>query len=184
MEEKDKSHKDPEKMSITELADYIDNNYHKPLRARLARLEELIEKVHTVHKARMDESLSFLKMVFISFKEELMEHLVKEETVLFPYIRQLEDFSLGKSPRPVPPEGTIKTVISYMEMYEHTNALKSLQEIRELTHDYSLPDFKCLIFPLLYEGLEKLEKDLYEHIHLENHVLFPGTIKLEEKFLL
>lgn len=181
MEKRFKPFKELNKLTPGELTDYIENHYHKSLKSRMSRLEELIDKVHRVHKAKFDESLSFFKTVFTSFKEELEEHLEKEEKVLFPYIRKVTDFSEGKGHKPVPPEGTVKTIINHMEKYEHKNSLNSLKEIMELAGDYALPDFNCLIFPLLHEGLKKLEKDLYEHISLENKVLYPGTIELEEK---
>ncbi len=168
------------KSKLVDLVDYIENHYHNSLIKKLAGLEELIDKVNEVHKARFDDNLSFLVMVFKSFRTELEEHTAKEEKILFPYIRELAGFSEGKLQKPLPPEGTMKNVIRYMERYEHENALKTLKDIRELTGDYSLPSFDCLIFPLLYEGLQKLEKDLSEHIYLENHVLFPEAIKFEE----
>ena len=51
--------------------------------------------------------------------------------------------------------------------------------MRELTSNYQLPDDACLTFATLYETLDAMEKDLHEHIHLENNILFPSAAALE-----
>ena len=63
--------------------------------------------------------------------------------------------------------------------HEHDNAGNALAKIRELTADYRLPEDACNTFRALYDGLQALEGDLHEHIHLENNILFPKAVDLE-----
>lgn len=83
---------------------------------------------------------------------------------------------------PQPPFGTIKNPVRMM-MTEHDAAGDILKMMREITYDYALPENACPSFQALYFGLEELEKDLHRHIHLENNVLFPQAVKLEQKVI-
>lgn len=65
-------------------------------------------------------------------------------------------------------------------MMEHDTAGDFLRQIREFSKDFTLPENACPSFKALYFGLEELEKDLHQHIHLENNVLFPRAIELED----
>jgi regulator of cell morphogenesis and NO signaling len=64
--------------------------------------------------------------------------------------------------------------------WEHDEAGNILKAMRELTDDYKVPDGACPSFTALYFGLDGLEKDLHQHIHLENNVLFPKAQELEK----
>jgi regulator of cell morphogenesis and NO signaling len=64
-------------------------------------------------------------------------------------------------------------------MLEHDHAGNVLAEIRKLTGNFQLPADACPTFAALYEGLEALEADLHEHIHLENNILFPKSAAQE-----
>jgi regulator of cell morphogenesis and NO signaling len=66
-----------------------------------------------------------------------------------------------------------------MMMMEHDNAGHLLKEMRELTWDYTPPADACMSYRTLYQALDELEKDLHEHIHLENNILFPRATELE-----
>ncbi len=68
-------------------------------------------------------------------------------------------------------------------MIEHDAAGDILRNMREITKDYAVPENACPSFQALYFGLEELEKDLHRHIHLENNVLFPDAVKLEQKVI-
>lgn len=66
-------------------------------------------------------------------------------------------------------------------IYEHEGAGRLLEALRKTTQNYAvLPDF-CTSFRALYDGLQQLEADLHEHIFLENNILFPKAISLEEQ---
>ena len=62
---------------------------------------------------------------------------------------------------------------------EHDSAGNALAQIREITKNYDIPDYACVTFRALMNGLQELEQDLHMHIHLENNILFPRAIALE-----
>ena len=105
-------------------------------------------------------------------------HLDKEEQILFPLIRQMEAFKQGREPVPEMHCGSIGNPIRQME-HEHDVAGQFLKQMRQISREYKLPDDACPTFEALFEGLDALEKDLHEHIHLENNILFPKAERLE-----
>jgi len=109
---------------------------------------------------------------------ELDGHLVKEEEILFPAIKEIDAFVTGKGERPFVHCGSVANPIAQMEA-EHENAGSALVDIRRETDNYTLPADACQTFAAFYEGMEALEADLHEHIHLENNILFPKSIKQE-----
>lgn len=159
------------------LVDFIENTHHRYVRDTLPELRLYASKVARVHGKQYPELLRVQQLVEM-VNDELISHMMKEETVLFPYIKQLVNAgeTLKQSPF-----GTIKNPISIMEM-EHESAGDALKEIRKLTRNYSLPQDACASFSLLYRILEEFENDLHIHIHLENNILFPKAVAIEKEF--
>ncbi len=124
--------------------------------------------------------LERLKHSYTSLKTDIEMHLQKEEQILFPLIRQIEAFQQGRGPAPEMHCGSIGNPIRQME-HEHDVAGQFLTQMRQITENYSLPKDACPTFTALYKGLDALEKDLHEHIHLENNILFPKAQDLEEQ---
>jgi regulator of cell morphogenesis and NO signaling len=143
----------------SELIHHILVRYHEPLRDELGRLQQMALKVLRVHGAKDPERLSRLADTFSTLKDELEPHLEKEERILFPWIL---------SGRPVPQGGPIERM-----MFEHEQAGQLLEQLRELTGNYEVPPGACNTWRALWNGLETLDRDLHEHIHLENNILFP-----------
>ena len=106
----------------------------------------------------------------------------KEEMVLFPYIKVLAAVISTNLPIAEPHFKTVQNPVRMM-VTEHDSAGDLLRQMRELSDNYALPEGACPSYKALYFGLEELEKDLHRHIHLENNVLFPQAIELEEKVL-
>ena len=67
-----------------------------------------------------------------------------------------------------------------MMMMEHDAVGELLRELREVTSDYSVPSDGCISYQALYQAIEEFEQDLHQHIHLENNILFPKAIALEQ----
>ncbi len=111
---------------------------------------------------------------------ELMGHMVKEEKVLFPYIKALVLANTNDQIPQAAHFGTVQNPINMMEM-EHELVGKNLDEIRVLSKNYLLPDDGCASYSLLYKMLDEFENDLHLHIHLENNILFPKALDLESK---
>jgi len=105
---------------------------------------------------------------YASLKGEIQMHLLKEEQILFSCIRGIEAFAREGGPEPVIECLTVRNPIRQMKL-EHENAAQALARMRQLTPDYRLPKDACESFRALYEGLQALDADLHEHIHLENN---------------
>jgi regulator of cell morphogenesis and NO signaling len=98
--------------------------------------------------------------------------------VLFPYIVALTQAADQKRTAPFAPFGTVKNPVRMM-MLEHDTAGDILRELRALTFDYMVPADACISYRTLYQALEDFEKDLHQHIHLENNILFPKALDME-----
>lgn len=164
---------------VEELAKHIVDTHHEYLKAELPAIGARLAKVHSVHGPKDPERLQELVAVFGGLREELAMHLQKEEQILFPYILQYGMAQRRGEPMPPVPFGTIAHPIQMME-FEHDGAGDALARIRELTGNFTLPEYACTTVRHLYAGLEELEKDLHLHIHLENNILFPKAIAFEK----
>src|SRR6476661_4220132 len=156
--------------SLSFLSDYIVNTHHSYVRKALPELRTYAAKVAKVHGAHHPELVPVSQLVE-DINEELTGHMVKEENILFPFIKQLEAAkSNGKKVEPAG-FGTVENPINMME-HEHEAVGKNLEKIRVLTNNYALPDDACASYKLLFKMLEEFESDLFIHIHLENNILF------------
>lgn len=165
--------------SLSKLIEYIVDKHHVYTRDEITNLSPLMVKVSGKHGENHAE-LYALEQLFSELCAELMPHLMKEEQVLFPYINELEDFKINQAKVPVPHFGTVKNPVGMM-MREHDAAGDILKQMREVSGDYKIPENACPSYTALLTRLEAFEKDLHQHIHLENNVLFPKAIELENE---
>lgn len=163
--------------SPTELIDHIVETHHVFTKSELDRLSALVEKVCGVHGANHPELLK-VRDLFQRLDADLRPHMFKEEQVLFPYITRLESAVSHNQPAPFAPFGTVNNPIRMM-MMEHDMAGTLMRELRAVTSDYQTPPDACISYQTLYQAFENFEKDLHQHIHLENNILFPKAIELE-----
>jgi regulator of cell morphogenesis and NO signaling len=147
-----------EERSSAELADHIEAHYHAALRRDVPSLIEAARKVERVH-ATKPEVPAGLADTLSRFWEEMQSHMMKEERILFPLLR---DGMVG---------GRIAAPIAVM-MEDHDEHAVSLERIRQLTHGMQAPPHACATWRGLYAGLSQLEAELMVHIHLENNVLY------------
>jgi regulator of cell morphogenesis and NO signaling len=154
------------------LADHIEATHHAYLHAELPALDALAAKVVGVHGERHPE-LAEVHRLIVALRADLEPHLLKEERVLFPAVRALVD---GASDFPF---GTVQNPIRMMSM-EHDRAGELLAALRDASGGYRVPEDGCASYRSLYERLAALEADTHRHIHLENNVLFPAAVALED----
>lgn len=163
--------------SLDFLIDYIVNNHHKFSRNKLPEIGQYAKKVASVHGDRHPE-LQEIYYEFTKLHGEIINHLEKEELILFPYIKKLVE-AKEKGQQPEKPDfGKAANPIAMMED-EHDDAGASIKKIRKLSDNFTPPEDACTTYCLLYENLEAFEKDLQKHVHLENNLLFPKSLKLE-----
>lgn len=163
-----------------ELAEYIVNTHHKYVLEAIPLLKAYAEKVCRVHGDNHPPLLTIRQLAETAFKE-LEMHLQKEEMILFPYLRLLSKAQTENKTVVPPPFGTVANPICMME-YEHEIAGEIFKQIRVLTNDYTPPEWACNTFKAYYDKLEEFEDDLHIHVHLENNVLFPKAIQLEQSY--
>jgi regulator of cell morphogenesis and NO signaling len=162
-------------LSLTELADHIEQIHHVYLHSELPRLERMTAKVAAVHGDK-EPRLHQIKDVFLALSQELATHLMKEEQVLFPMIRQLE----ASDTLPVFHCGSLANPVRRME-FEHDEAGNALAQLRQLTDDFTPPEWACNTYRAMLDALATFEQDMHQHIHKENNVLFPRAIALEQE---
>ena len=161
---------------LSRLIDHIVTKHHAYVRATMPAIHQYLEKLVAVHGVRHPE-LEQVAATFETIERDLSQHLIKEERVLFPYVRELESRAAACG-RGVSPFGSVENPIRMMER-EHRDAADELHEIRALTHAYTAPDDGCATYRVCMAELENFERDLHRHVHLENNVLFPRAIALE-----
>ncbi len=144
------------------LVEYITNVHHSYVTDNLGIIDEFASKVASVHGEHAPETVEIYKL-FSTLSEELTSHLEKEETILFPAIKaKAADSSFQYD----------KKVISILED-EHDNAGTIVKKIHELSNNFTPPEWACNTYKALYHKLDEFINDLYQHIHLENNILFP-----------
>lgn len=156
---------------LKEIADYIVQRHHAFTREQVQLIGDLMKKVETRHGADHPEIFEIGK-VFAVTSSELTHHFFCEENILFPYIGKME---AGQKTALPPVFGSVEQPITRM-MTDHDQAGEELRELRRLTSDYTPPTAACPTWRALYHALEDLEKDLHQHIHLENNILFPRAL--------
>jgi len=160
------------------LIDHIVNIHHTYVQESLPIILQYSDKVAAVHGHHYTEVLKINKL-FQEVAGELTAHMKKEELILFPFIKQLVKAEKEGSVLPQPPFGTVNNPIQMMEQ-EHENVGDIFKTIAKLSNNYTPPEEACNTFRALYGALEEFEKDLHQHIHLENNILFPKAIALEK----
>ena len=142
-------------MTAEQLISYILIHHHFYVKNSIPTILNHIEKVNSKHGEKYPHMEKVLAL-FNAVADELLQHMQKEEGILFPRIKN----------------GYIDGPISMMEI-EHEKAGDLLFEIRELTQQYLAPDTACTTHRICLDELKAFELDLHQHVHLENNILFP-----------
>jgi regulator of cell morphogenesis and NO signaling len=164
---------------LDRLIDHIVSTHHGYVRSAMPTIQRYLAKLVDVHGSRHPE-LSRIAGKFEAVAQELAQHMMKEERVLFPYVRELTMTAVGGRHFPSP-FGSVENPIRMMER-EHREAADELRQIRELTNGYTVPSDGCTTYAVCIAELDRFEQDLHRHVHLENNVLFPKAIALENGY--
>jgi len=166
------------KWDIGFLADFIVNTHHQYIRDNTVFITELANKVAKVHGNTHPEVIK-VATVFTGIADDLMLHIMKEERVLFPFIKELANVQKTGGTMHESSFGDVSCPIQMMEA-EHEQAGEAMEQIRLLTDNFKLPEDACASYTILYKMLSEYEDDLHRHVHLENNVLFPKAILAEK----
>lgn len=160
-------------MSADVLVDHIEATHHRYLWAELPRVSALVDKIVAVHGVRHPELVE-IALCFAQVHADLQPHLLKEERVLFPMIRELAT----SSGIPAFHCGSLRNPISVM-LSEHDAVGDLLAKLRRLTNGYTTPADGCASYAACFKAMAEIESDTHLHIHKENNVLFPLVVQLE-----
>ena len=163
--------------ALGSLIEHIVTTHHVYVKQEVPRLQQLLQKVVSVHGKNHPELVK-IQQTFPPMAAELTSHMMKEEHILFPHIVALEDAVNSGRPKPRPVFGTVSNPVHMMEL-EHDSAGAALKSISELSGNYTPPEEACFSYKTLFTALKEFESDLHQHVHLENNILFPRAIAME-----
>lgn len=149
------------------IIEHVITQYHDTLKEEFSMLSPYVTKVSRVHGDNHPELLRVYEL-YHDFRRELLEHMEKEEAIVFPLIKGLEENTVENRQEAV-------DLIIQLEK-EHDAAGAILKELRTVTADYQLPSDACGTYRLVYQRLEMMEGHTFMHVHLENNILFPRYI--------
>jgi regulator of cell morphogenesis and NO signaling len=163
----DRKYIDWRQAETTELIDHILNTHHVFMRRELPQLSDLVTTILRVHGAIHGEVLSKIHRLFHNLKIEIDQHLIKEEEIVFPLIKDYVANTASTQLQKI-------VDLNHELMQEHDGAGDVLKELRKVTDHYRVPKDGCSTYMKTYSKLEALESNLFQHIHLENNILFPS----------
>ncbi|MCZ0703708.1 regulator of cell morphogenesis and NO signaling [Natronobacillus azotifigens] len=159
---------DWENASYRDLIDHIIQKHHSYLNEELPNLSPYVTRLLRVHGADQPHLVQ-IHQLFHELKVELEQHLIQEETEDFPLILEIEE---NRSKENV---AKLQKVVGNLES-DHSHAGALLKELREVTNNFTPPANACGTYRLVYQRLEDLESNMFQHIHLENNILFPRAV--------
>jgi len=163
---------------INSLIDLIIKQYHFNTREDVVVIYDLAQKVFCRHSEKHPELAKLVEALFLFF-DDLLFHLKKEEQILFPNIIQLTEKKLHEGSFNYSTFGVIKEYALTMQN-EHMDVVKQLKFFRRLTNDYRPPEDGSILCQSLFSKMKEFEREMMQHIQLENDVLFPKAIQMDE----
>jgi len=161
------------------LADYIVNQHHTYAKRVIPQITQFANKVARVHGDRHPETREIAE-VWHELSGEMVRHMQREELMLFPYIKQLVQAGEASDEVPSPVFGSVPELLEELEGdHEHTG--DGLAKMEELSNGYTPPQDACNTYRALYASLQEFDARTKEHVHLENNLLFPRTITMEDQ---
>ena len=158
---------------------HILDRHHTYVRTIAPTISAWLDRLVDRHGERHAE-LAKIRDTFSALAHELTTHMVKEENILFPYIQDLAAAEASGTGLPPGPFGSVANPVRVMEA-DHALAGELSAELRTLSGGFVPPEDGCTTYRLCFAELENFERDLHQHIHLENNILFPGALELEQR---
>lgn len=157
------------------LADYIEKKHHRYIREKTPMIQTYLTKLVNAHGSRYPQLIE-VQQLFEQSVLDMHVHMRKEEMILFPYIRNKVQTIVNSGSGNV--FSSIQTPVNIL-MQDHENEGKRFEKISDLTNQYEPPIAACITHKVCLSMLKEFELDLHHHIHLENNILFPKAIALE-----
>lgn len=161
---------------LNHLANYIENKFHGLIRERVPVIQKFLKRIVKVH-GNFEPNLRKVKTLFDQSTIELLDHLQREELIIFPFIRKIVAGGKSKNLLLGPSFQNVKETI-FTLMKEHDQEGNYLEEIRSLTNNYTTPEYACSTYQVTFALLKEFEENMQQHMNLERNILFPGAINL------
>lgn len=161
------------------LIDYIEKRHHRYIEEKTPVILQYLNKLCKVHGERHPE-LFRINEIFYASAGDLAAHMKKEELILFPFIRKMENARREGTSLEKPHFGTVENPVAMMKD-EHVTEGERFEEIAELTDNFNPPADACSTYRVTFAMLAEFEQDLHTHIHLENNILFPRALAMEKE---
>ncbi|ULQ58318.1 iron-sulfur cluster repair di-iron protein [Flavihumibacter rivuli] len=159
----------------TLLADYIEQVHHAYVRRKISEIIPYLNKITAVHGNNHPE-LKAVQQLFEESSEDLQEHMHKEETILFPFIRDAnKPGDNGPTGATISNDRDASPIAMIHE--EHDKEGERFRKIASLTNNYTTPPDGCNTYRVTLGLLREFEEDLHLHIHLENNILIPKILE-------
>ena len=169
-------------LPLDQLIDHIMKVHHSYVLESIPVLQRYLNKITNVHGTNHPE-LAVVEDSFNQAATNLLQHMEKEEQILFPAIKEMLAAKTGGTEYTGSHCGTVLSPISVMKQ-EHEAEGDRFEQMSVLTNNYTIPADACNTFSYSYQKLQEFEQDLHRHIHLENNILFPEAIKLEKQLVI
>lgn len=169
-------------LPLDHLIDHIIKVHHSYVLESIPVLQRYLNKITNVHGTNHPE-LAVVENSFNQAAANLLQHMEKEEQILFPAIKEMLAAKTGGTEYTGSHCGTVLSPISVMKQ-EHEAEGDRFEQMSVLTNNYTIPADACNTFSYSYQKLQEFEQDLHRHIHLENNILFPEAIKLEKELVI
>lgn len=163
------------------LVDYIVKTHHRYVETKIAEIKPYLAKIVQVHGKQHPELVE-IQQLFLASAGELAQHMKKEELILFPFITKMVQAKLSGQKLTPPHFQTVENPIAMMH-HEHNAEGERFRRIAELTNKYTPPGDACNTYRVTFALLQQFESDLHRHIHLENNVLFPEALVLQDEVM-
>lgn len=168
-------------LPLDQLIDHIVKVHHSYVSESIPVLQKYLHKITDVHGTNHPE-LAVVEDYFNQAAANLLQHMQKEEGILFPTIKEMLLAKVNETEYEGSHCGTVRSPISVMKQ-EHEAEGDRFEQISAMTNNYTIPADACNTFSYAYQKLQEFEQDLHRHIHLENNILFPEAIQLEKELI-
>ena len=168
-----------EHWTLSSIIDNIVENHHTYVEQRLPVIKEYLSKVVSVYKDERPELVE-IDAIFKKSSGELAMHMKREELILFPFIKKMENASRDNITIGVSRFGGVKEIIARMDD-EHDEEEREMERVKELSNNFALPEDACGSYTIVYSLLEEFYEDLRTHVYKETKILFKRAMALEEE---
>lgn len=163
---------------LTEITRYVVAHFHRRARSILVELTELSRQVCSAHSERL-AMLWDMKDAIEQLVRELVPHMRGEEQYHFRYIDSMQSPALDREIL-VPLYGTIQYPLQSLR-HDHSRDLAAMADLRVIASDFIPPASSCERVQRLYALLATFERELQQHVQIEDQTLFPRAVEMERK---